>query len=207
MVAVVGAGLTLSLDVEPYGPNDSEMAAGRRLLARVMPELGRGFADYLVADGYYATAPFLGSLQRLGLPALVRLKANLPELWRAAQMRFGTVEAHCQIHRGADWIELWDASDFDPWEGLEWTTVRVMRYRHHKPGGETIEAYWLTNLPWQRVSSVELFAMAKSRWEVKNEGFNDAKTRYGMAHIAHHHPNSLLVRWLLLLLALSVERL
>lgn len=49
--------------------------------------------------------------------------------------------------------------------------------------------------------------MAKSRWEIENQGFNDAKTRYGLEHIRHHHENSVLVSWLLLALAMTVERL
>src|SRR5207249_1627090 len=35
LAAVLGADLTLPLDVEPYGPGDSEYAAGQRLLRRV----------------------------------------------------------------------------------------------------------------------------------------------------------------------------
>src|SRR5690242_333416 len=58
-ITVVGVGLCLPSDVEPYGPGDSEYAAGQRLLARAMKALGPRFADYLVVDGGYATAPFL----------------------------------------------------------------------------------------------------------------------------------------------------
>ncbi len=49
--------------------------------------------------------------------------------------------------------------------------------------------------------------MAKRRWEIENQGFNDAKNRHGMEHICHHHENSLLLQWLLAALALTVERL
>jgi hypothetical protein len=59
MISVVGTGLTLPLDVEPYGPGDSEYSTGRRLRARSVRNLGPRFADYVVADGDYATAPFL----------------------------------------------------------------------------------------------------------------------------------------------------
>jgi len=38
-------------------------------------------------------------------------------------------------------------------------------------------------------------------------GFSDARNRYGFEHIPHHDANSLLVCWLLLLLALTIERL
>jgi hypothetical protein len=56
---VVGAGLSLPFDVEPYGPKDSEYAAGQRLLRSAVSALGPRFADYLVVDAEYATSPFL----------------------------------------------------------------------------------------------------------------------------------------------------
>ena len=49
--------------------------------------------------------------------------------------------------------------------------------------------------------------MAKSRWQIENQGFNDAKNRYGLEHICDHHPYSLLIVWLLTCLALTLERL
>ena len=44
MISVVGTGLSLPLDVEPYGPCDSEYAAGQRLLRRAVGNLGPRFA-------------------------------------------------------------------------------------------------------------------------------------------------------------------
>jgi predicted small metal-binding protein len=104
-------------------------------------------------------------------------------------------------------VELWDAEDFDPWETLAWETVRVFFYRQHKPDGTVVEAYWLTNFPCSTVGPQALFRMAKSRWEIENQGFNDAKSRHGLEHICHHHANSLLIGWLLTMLALTIERL
>jgi len=53
------------------------------------------------------------------------------------------------------------------------------------------EAFWLTDAPIEQVSSRVLYHRAKSRWEIENQGFNDAKNRHGLGHICHHHPNSL----------------
>ena len=80
-------------------------------------------------------------------------------------------------------------------------------YRQHKSNGTVNEAYWLTDFPRHRVSSRALFLRAKSRWEIENQGFNDAKNRHGFEHIWHHGRHSLLVVWLLTCLALTVERL
>jgi len=72
MLSVVGTGLSLPIDVEPYGPSDSEYAAGQRLLRRVIPQLGTRFANYLVVDGEYATAPFLHVAGECDLPVVAR---------------------------------------------------------------------------------------------------------------------------------------
>lgn len=205
--AVVGGSLTLPADVEPYGPGDSEYAAGQRLLRRLRESLGARFFDYVVVDGEFATAPFLHTAGKVGWPVVARLKHNLPELFQAAQRRFHPQPPHLSFRDGSDQVELWDADDFDPWEALRWPTVRVIRYRQHKPSRDIIEAYWLTNLPSHRISPRCLYAMAKSRWQIENQGFNDAKNRYGLQHICDHHPASLLIVWLLTCMALTLERL
>ena len=207
MLSVVGTGLTLPFDVEPYGPGDSEYGAGQRLLQRAIPQVGRRFADYVVADGEFATAPFLHVAGDLGLRVVARLKGNLPTLLAAAEARFTPQPPTLTFVDRGERIELWDADDFDPWESLRWPTVRVLRYRQHKADGTVVEAYWLTDFPSARVGSRLLYRFAKSRWEIENEGFNDGKTRYGLEHIRHHHANSMLVVWLLTLFALTIERL
>jgi hypothetical protein len=207
MLSVVGTGLTLPVDIEPYGPGDSEYSAARRLLPRTVKNLGPRFADYLVADGEFARAPFLHDANDRGLSVIIRLKNNLPALFAAAQQRFRGQPPHQVFSQGLDRVEIWDANDFDPWDTLRWETVRVIRYRQYKPNGKVYEAYWLTDFPPHLVSRQTLFLMAKSRWEIENQGFNDAKNRYGFEHICHHQPHSLRVVWLLICLALTIERL
>jgi len=207
MVSVVGSGLSLPLDVEPYGPGDSEYAGGQRLLRRTVKNLGVRFANYAVVDGEFATAPFLHAAGDLGLKVVARLKGNLPELSEAAQRRFACKPPDRKFRDGRDWIEIWDADDFDPWDTLRWETVRVIRYRQHKPDGKVVEAYWLTDFSKSEAGSQALYRMAKSRWEIENQGFNDGKNRYGLEHICHHHPNSLLINWLIIALTLTLERL
>jgi hypothetical protein len=49
--------------------------------------------------------------------------------------------------------------------------------------------------------------MAKSRWEIENQGFNETKNQHDLEHIPHHQENSVLLQWLLNALALTIERL
>ena len=207
LISVVGTGLTLPLDVEPYGPGDSEYAAGQRLLRRAVRRVGPRFADYVVVDAEYARAGFLHLAGDLGLRVVARLKGNLPQLFQAAQQRFRTQPPTAVFRQGSQRIEVWDADDFDPWETLRWETVRVLRYRQYQPNGQVVEAYWLTDFPRRQLSSRTLFHLAKSRWEIENQGFNDAKNRYGLEHLCHHEAHSLLITWLLVALALTIERL
>jgi len=205
--AGVGAGLSLPFDVEPYGPGDCELHASERLFERALGHLGRRFADYVVVDGLYAQAPFLHRVGEHGLRVVARLKDNLPTLMKAARQRFEGTPPHHTFEIDEDRVELWDADDFDPWETLDWVTVRVVRYRQTRRDGTVCEAYWLTNWATARVGPRALYGMAKSRWEIENQGFNDAKNRHALEHVHHHHPASLLINWLLVMFALTLERL
>jgi hypothetical protein len=207
MVIVVGTGLSLPFDVEYYGPRDSEYAASQRLLERSLLGLGNRFADYVAGDGEYATAPFLNLARRKGIKVVARLKGNLPTLFAAAQARFSAVPPSRTFDHGRDKVEIWDADDFDPWDGLVWETVRVIRYRQTKPDGLVVEAYWLTDWEIEVVDSIGVFKMAKSRWEIENQGFNDGKNRNGLERLRTHDPNSMLVTGLVILPAIVIERL
>jgi hypothetical protein len=208
MISVVGAGISLPFDVEPYGEGDCELTAGKRLVVRAAKALGRGFADYLVADAKFGGAPFLNQVRELGIDVVVALKANVPDLFhRATAVLNGRAPDITFDHDGRT-VEMWDDDSFKAWDGLPWPYVRVIRYRHPMVGGrEPVDAYWLTNIPRDRLDSRKLFAMAKSRWEIENQGFNEAKTYHGMEHACRHNANALLVTWLIALLAMVIDRL
>jgi hypothetical protein len=181
-------------------------AAGRRLLGRAVPALGVRFADSGVVDGEFATAPFLHTVGELGRRAVARLKGNLPELAQAVEARFARRPPTATFRVGPDRVEVWEADDFDPWAALRWATVRVLRYRQHQPDGTVVAADWLTDFPLRQVSARSLYLLAKSRWAIENQGFNDGKARDGLAHIRHHHAASLLICWLLVALGMTIER-
>ena len=75
----------------------------------------------------------------------------------------------------------------------------MVRYRQTHPDGTVVEAYWLTDFSPRQVGSRQIYRLAKGRWTIENQGFNDSKTRYGLDHVPHHQANSLLIHWLLVI--------
>lgn len=114
LLSIVGTGIALPLDVEPWGPGDCEYEASQRLLTRAVGALGRRFADYVAGDGLYATAPFLNTATALGLYVVARLKDNLPTLYEAAQIYFRSRPPTLTFQHGTDRVELWDLEGFPP---------------------------------------------------------------------------------------------
>jgi hypothetical protein len=206
-LSVVGGGLDLPFDVEPYGPGEGELTASKRLLERAMVLLGSRFADYVVVDGLYAGTPFIELAESLGLSVVVALNDNIAELHHAARDRFGAEPPAARFEEAGSHVEVWDAEDFEPWGHLTWSRVRVVRYRQVRSDGKTFEAFWVTSFSAKRVGPRALYRICKSRWAIENHGFNDAKNRYGLGHIAHHEAHSILIHALLTCLALCVERL
>lgn len=78
----------------------------------------------MVADGLYGAASFIHLAEELGLAVVIALKDNLPELSQAARARFETTPPHQRFAYKGGWVELWDADDFEPWEGLRWPPPR-----------------------------------------------------------------------------------
>ena len=207
LASVVGAGIVLPFDVEPLAPGDNELSAAKRLLPRTVQGLGRRFADYVVLDSLYAGAPFVTLAQGLGLDVIVGLKSNMPDLFENARAHFqGKAPTDRFLYRG-ERVDLWDAEGVEASHTLPWPSVRVLRYQHTRRDGSLIEAYCYTTFSQRTVGSRALFRMRSSRWEIENQGFNDAKNRYGLEHIPHHEPNSILLHALLTCLALCIERL
>jgi hypothetical protein len=206
LASIVGAGIVLPVDVEPHGPEENELVAGKRLLQRVVRGLGRRYVDHVIVDSLYAGAPFLALVQALGLELVVGLKANLPDLLDNARAHFAGKAPDGSFMYGGERVELWD-DEVEASQTLPWPSVRVLRYRQYRRDGKVLEAWWYTTFPARAVGSRALFLICKSRWEIENQGFNDAKNRYGLEHIPHHETNSILLHGLLTCLAMCIERL
>jgi len=210
-ISVVGVGLALPVDGEPYGPGDSEYAAAQRLLRRAAEHLGPRLADYVVRDGAYATAPFLltalahrrGSRATGGgaprrEPAPTGRRRARPLRWSTAHDRLpGGRRARRGLGRG----RLRPLGNLRLAHCTRAPIPPIQTRWHHRRSrmaGELLRC---------QTGQPEFLPRAKSRWEIENRGFNDGKNRYGMEHICHHEPISIPIVWLSILLALVIERL
>jgi hypothetical protein len=204
--SLVAGALSLPLDVEYYRPGESELTASKRLLKRVVGEARIRF-DFVVVDGLYPGAPFLHLCDQLRVPVVARLTVKLPDLFERARKRFAGRPPTVVYDVDGERVEIWDAEDFLPWEGLNRPWVRVIRYRQYRRKGDVIEAYWLTNFSRRQVGSLALYKICKSRWQIENRFFNEGKNLYGLAHVAHHDARSVVIDTLLTCLAICLERL
>jgi hypothetical protein len=82
--------------------------------------------------------------------------------------------------------------------------------RRERVAGEWLESpidsHWLwgTTLTLSLAIGRVIFEFGHDRWKIENEGFNELVTRWHSRHMFHHHPNSILVLWLMLFMAHAV---
>ena len=199
LISVVGVGLTLPVDVEPYGPGDSEYAAAQRLLRRAVDHLGPRFADYVVGDGEYATAPFLHTTGEVGLPVVARLKENLPLLAAAVRARFDGQPPQAVFQEGDDRVEVWDDDDFDPWETLDWpdraraALPPAQTRRHRRP------SRMADRLPHRQAGQPEFLPHGQEPLgDRESAASTTARTAMAWSTSATTSANSILIVWLLI---------
>ena len=85
VASLVGFGFRLVVDLELVEPGENEVAAGERVLRRMIQHLGPRFFQIVVADALYANAPFLHIVQQLGLDLVATLKENQSDLLAQAK--------------------------------------------------------------------------------------------------------------------------
>jgi len=221
----------LLLDVEMLEPGDTgepgddEVAAALRLIARVLENQPRCF-DVLTADALYLRPSVIKLLKENGKHLVAVLKANQPELLAEARTLLPLEEqqqqaAHPQEQfdtpaapgKPARHIVLQQAEGFRS-ETID-TELRVVHShetgtRRERIAGEWVETpidshwWWATTMPCSLADGRTIFDFGHDRWKIENEGFNELVTRWHSSHCFHHHPNSILILWLIMFMAHAV---
>jgi len=214
---IIGADFEFLFDLEMVLPGEDEVAAALRLLARVLENHPRCF-DVLTCDALYLRPSMIGLLDKHGKHLIAVLKDNQPDLLGEARtllpaesaQQFDTQRAPGKPARH---VELREADGFLT-ESIT-TELRVVHAhetgtRRERVAGQwhrsQIDSHWLwaTTMPISLAAGRVIFDFGHDRWKIENEGFNELVTRWHSGHCFHHHPNTMLVLWLVLFMAHAV---
>lgn len=198
------------LDIEPQEPGEEEMSPAKRLLARALVCYPRAF-NVTVGDALYLNPDFCRLALAHGKDFIAVLKNENRDLLVDARSLFPEVKP--TVHREGRTESLWwDIEGFTSWPQLghpvrvarsvETTTVR--RQGTQKEEVHTIEWVWATSLSVQRASTQTVVRVAHRRWSIENEAFNELVNDWHANHVYKHHPNAMLVLWLLVCLAYNL---
>jgi len=199
-----GSHQVLPLDAEEVGnptaqshPQDCELTAGKRLIARLRREHPQ-MALIVIGDDLYSHSPFVEQLQQLRLHyVLVAKPASHPTLMAAV----AAVEA-----QGVSQQRQWDEG-----RGARQRryTYRIMRqlplamespvrvtyvevWEHHPDGQLLYHNSWITDLDVTADNVAVVVTIGRTRWKIENEQFNVQKNHgYELTHNYGHGQQSL----------------
>lgn len=195
--------LRLWLDVEPQGPGEDEIAAGVRLLERVLDRYPRAF-DVVLGDALYTDPRLYAVALGHGKDVLSVLKNEDRDLVKDARALFATLPPQAL----SDDCRAWDVSGLESWPqaGRAVRVVRTQETRTPRPDAPRAESEWLwvTTLSTHRACTRAIIELGHARWDIENQGFNEFAHRWLADHVYRHHPNALLSFWLLGMLAFNV---
>lgn len=199
-----GPHFSVILDLEPIRPGEDEAQAALRLLGRMRRTYGPRFFDVLTVDAWYATAPFIKAVRRLGWSIVTVLKQERYEIYQEA-----TALSSQQQPQNWEWkqrqIRAWDIQHLPFGEvGLVRVVMAEESWTRNRQYGDSKiavqeQSYWrwiadgLDGYPAKTI-----WEIGHQRWGVENHAFNELTQHYHLTHCPHHHPVAILT-WLLFL--------
>jgi hypothetical protein len=191
---LLGEKLRLLLDVEPQRPGESELETALRLLERVLALYPRAF-QLLLADAYYALAPFINYLWSHRKYVLLVLKDERRDLYQDVVALFPLHPPVRARYRKRDCL-WWDVQELTSWPQVL-TPLRVVRSLEQcwlkrqatkEATRQSCEWMWLTNLPPALASTALVVRLGHGRWDIENHGFNELVNGWHADHVYKHHP-------------------
>jgi hypothetical protein len=180
----------LFLDQCTLGAAENEMGAFAAFWAQVLRTYGRLHLFELVTlDAGYCSRHNADLIDEAGYGYVLALKDNQPELLREAQRVLRplaatqTPEAKVLERDHGQWVRrsLWRTAECGDW--LDWTHLRqVWLVRTEKftrpttPRAESVpvaveDHYYITNVPWRRLTGMGILGVIRGHWGIENHGF------------------------------------
>lgn len=193
------------LDLEPIRPAEDEAKAALRLLGRMRRTYGPRFFDVLTLDAWYATAPFLKAVRRLGWGVVTVLKQERYEICQEA-----TALSRDQQAQSWDWeqrqVRAWEVKQL-PFGNAGLVRVVIAQeswtQNQYQAGNKTVVQQqshwrWIADSSLDGYSAKTIWQIGHQRWGIENHAFNELTQHYHLTHCPHHHPLAILT-WLLFL--------
>ena len=210
---IIAKDFNFLLDVELLKPGEDEVAATLRMLKRVLKNHPRCF-DVLVADAIYLRPSMIEFIRGHNKHFIGVLKENQPELLLEARTLLENEPPIRLVREKPDQrIDLRDMEGFTT--GTITEAVRVVWSHEETTKNELIAGerkskevvsdwIWATTMEQLLATSEIIAGLGHDRWKIENEGFNEVVTDWHANHYYHHHPNSIVVLWLMLFMAHAV---
>ena len=173
--------------------DEGELTAAARLIKRVKQTFP--WLDVVVADALYANGPFLTTVMKLDLGAVIIARKEGDEPLKEALQIWGNQPPHKLVEDEAarESIELWDCPELetlDSYQGkIRCVRGRVTRLaRPDKP-----PSTWCMLVVGKalRLAPEKVLAVARARWHIENTGFHQWTTRWQFDHVFTHHANGI----------------
>jgi len=206
---LVGVTPPLVLDLEFVRPGEDEVAAARRLLARLLAAWPT-CADVFTCDALYFDASFVTALRAQGKHVVIVLKEERLLLFQDAE---GLVQltTPTTFEAGRTTVTAWDLADVTSWEALG-GPIRVVRAdertlkrkRIARKWVDRVDAHrwqWATTCPATLVPLRGLWQIGHWRWDLEERGFMEWARDWGFDHCFKHDPTAILAFLFTLVLA------
>jgi hypothetical protein len=188
---LVGGKMCNPLDMEPILPGEDEVNAAMRLFERIMRDYPKAF-NVVTVDGLYLRSSFIKMLRSHGKDVVCVIKDKRRELMADALGIFNSQEPQIK-KEGSDYYERWDEENFTSWDSLGFS-IRVVRSKEKVCGkGKIYSSDWLwaTTLSKAKANTETICFMGHHRWDIENQGFNEAVNYYHINHCFVHHPQAI----------------
>ena len=186
--------------------DEGELTAATRLIKRVKQTFP--WLDVVVGDALYANGPFLTTVMKLGLGAVIIARKEGDEPLKEALQVWGHQPPHKIIEDEAarESIELWDCPELETLQSYQ-GKIRCVRgrvTRLTRPDKPPSTWCMLVVGKALRLPPEKVLAVARARWHIENTGFHQWTTRWQFDHVFTHHANGICALFWLFFAAFNI---
>lgn len=187
---------------ENVSKQDCELNAAKRLLERLKKNYPR-LPICILADGLYATMPFMEMCSGYGWHYILNLKDGRQKTLADDFRLLVETENYQRVKKNLCGSECGTGAfrnDMDKISGKD-QKCNVYEYRHNvveKGESKEVRFVWVTDLRITMKNLESFIITGRQRWKIENEGFNNQKNGiYKIEHLCSRHKNAMKAHYLI----------